>query len=99
MAKQYLGNDYDIEDVVHNSMLKIIENLDIIDTTDEKRVKNLCGVIAKNKAIDLIRSHKGKDNTGFNDEVINTQSKAMNPSDIVMTQEVYNLVLEKNTFT
>ena len=95
MAKQYLGNDYDIEDVVHNSMLKIIENLDIIDTTDEKRVKNLCGVIAKNKAIDLIRSHKGKDNTGFNDEVINTQSEALNPSDIVMTQEVYNLVLEK----
>ena len=95
MAKQYLGNNCDIEDVVHNSMLKIIENLDIINTTDEKRVKNLCGVIAKNKAIDLIRSKKNNDNTEFNDEVINTQSEALNPCDIVMTQEVYNLVLEK----
>ena len=94
MAKQYLGNEYDVEDVVHNSMLKIIENLDIIDIAEEKRVKNLCGIIAKNKAIDFIRSQKNN-NAEFNEEIMNNQCEALDPDDIVLNQEVYHLILDK----
>ena len=52
-------NKQDVEDAVHNAMMKIIENIDIIDVSDVQRAKNLCGIIARNKAIDYC---KQKDN-------------------------------------
>ena len=45
-------NPSDVEDVVHDAMVSLIEHLDIIDFEDEVKVKNFCGVVARNKAID-----------------------------------------------
>lgn len=94
-AKQYLDSNYDIEDAVHNSMLKIIENLDLIDISDEKRVKNLCGIISKNKAIDFVRLKKNHSDE-FSDEIYaNNQNDELDPSDLVLNHETYNLILNK----
>lgn len=55
-AGQVLGQGKpEVEDAVHNAMLKIIERLDMIDITDEIKVKNLCGIIAKNIAKDHLK--------------------------------------------
>lgn len=38
-AGKYLNNIWDIEDVVHNSMLKIIKNISSIDISDVEHTK------------------------------------------------------------
>ena len=48
-------NKHDVEDAVHNAMIKLIENIDVIDLSDKQRAKNLCGIVAKNKAKDHCR--------------------------------------------
>lgn len=59
-AGKYLKSKQDIADTVHNSMLKIIENINAIDLSDETKSKNLYGIIAKNKAIDILRDKENK---------------------------------------
>ncbi len=91
-AGQYLKNKQDIEDIVHNSMIKIIDNLDLIDTEDEVKSKCFCGVIAKNKAIDFI---KAKDNQNLSlNELITEDYTDDNPEDLFITRESYNIILE-----
>lgn len=59
-ASGYLKDRSDIEDAVHDAMLKIIGIIDRIDEADTLRTKNLCGVIAKNTAIDKLRAKSSK---------------------------------------
>ena len=57
-ASLILTNYQDIEDVVHDAMTKIIENINFIDFSNMKMVKCLCGIIVKHMAIDLIKLHE-----------------------------------------
>lgn len=56
-AGKYLSDAADVEDAVHNAFLSIIVKIDMIDTSDESRLKSLCCIIAKNKAVDIHRRH------------------------------------------
>lgn len=93
-ARVLENNQQDVEDAVHSAMLKIIENIDIIDTTDERRLKNLCCVIAKNKAIDYLRSKKNEAYS-FDDEAVFSEAPDTenDPLDIIVKQEVYDAVI------
>lgn len=48
-AGKYLSDAADVEDAVHNAFLSIIVKIDMIDTSDESRLKSLCCIIAKTK--------------------------------------------------
>ena len=92
-AGEVLGhNKPDVEDAVHNAMLKLIENIDLIDLSDVKKVKNLCGIVAKNKA----RDHcKLRDNqTIALDDTVDTSDDYSNPDDIVVIEESCGIILE-----
>ena len=54
------GNKANTEDAVHNAMMTLIENLDLIDFSDIRRAKHLCGIVAKNKAKDLCKSRENQ---------------------------------------
>lgn len=88
------SNKHDVEDAVHSAMLKIIENIALIDMSDSRRVKNLCCVIARNKAIDYLRS-KNKESLSLDEEEIFTESSDTenDPIDIIVKQEVYDAVI------
>ena len=57
---KYLHSREDIEDAVQESMVRLIQVLDRIDTEDPTRLKNLCCVVARNVAINMARSKKKK---------------------------------------
>lgn len=60
-AEQVLGQrTEDIKDATHNAMLKIIEHIDSVDLSDERRAKSYFGTIAKNKAKDILKSKYNK---------------------------------------
>ncbi len=92
-AGQVLGQGKpEIEDAVHNAMLKIIERLDMIDIADEVKVKNLCGIIAKNIAKDHL---KLKDNqTLMLDETFyDLPSEDDAVDEIVIKGDAYDIIL------
>lgn len=93
-AGQVLNNHKaDVEDSVHNAMIKIIENIDKIDISDAKKAKNLCGIIAKNMAKDHL---KLKDNQILSLEDVsneNTES-TFDTEDIVIGKDTYSVVLK-----
>lgn len=92
-AGQVLGQGKpEVEDAVHNAMLKIIERLDMIDITDEIKVKNLCGIIAKNIAKDHL---KRKDNQTIRlDETFSDMPSEDDAVDeIVIKGDTYEIIL------
>lgn len=92
IAAKYLNNKSDIEDIVHDSMLKIIDKLDTIDIADEKKLRCLCGVIVKHKAIDSVRLKKN--NTEPLDELFPVIDESASPEEIVIGEDTYRIVLE-----
>ncbi|MBQ6262528.1 MAG: RNA polymerase sigma factor [Clostridia bacterium] len=55
-ARVLSGNVQDAEDAVHDAMIKIIKNVGVIDVSDRKKLRNLCCIIARNCALDRLRS-------------------------------------------
>ncbi len=87
-------NKQDVEDAVQNAMVVIIENLKMIDTTDYQRLRNLCGIISKNKAKDYC---KLKDNqaASLDDTTLETlSSKELNPEGIVLQNDTYEILVK-----
>lgn len=91
-ASKYLKSKQDIEDTVHNSMIKIIEHLDKIDINDPVKAKSFCGTVSKNKAIDFLRS-KENQNILSDEEEINQFVDSTDPEEILITNETHNIIL------
>lgn len=93
-AKQVLkNNDCQIEDAVHAAMLKIIENLDLIDLSDPQRAKNFCGVIAKNKAKDMCKL-KDNQSISMDNEIVQTLEDKNDPTEIVIRKDTYEIIVK-----
>ena len=92
VAAKYLKEQSDIEDTVHNSMLKIIDKLDKIDFSDEKRLKSYIGVVVKHKAIDFIRL---RDNQSTPlDECFSVADDSPTPEEMIIGEAAYNIILD-----
>ncbi|MBQ7499484.1 MAG: sigma-70 family RNA polymerase sigma factor, partial [Clostridia bacterium] len=84
-AGTVLSNEADVEDAVHNAMLKIIGIIDEIDMSNPNRAKTLCGVIARHEAINM---SKLMDNQTF--ELYTTDAIAeadVSPDDVVVRED------------
>ena len=93
-AGEVLGhNKNDVEDAVHNAMLKIIENIDFIDITNISKVKNLCGIIAKNKAKDHCKL-KVNQTVDLDGSSVSESNFVPSPDEIVIGETTAALILE-----
>ncbi len=73
IAGRYLRDPADREDAAQDCMLKLISIIDSIDTSDETRLKGLCGVVTRNIAIN-IRKRKEKSNVSL-EEIFNVEAR------------------------
>ncbi len=86
------GNIHDIEDTVHDAMIKIIDNIDLIDLSDKRRARNLCGIVAKNKAKDRCKL-KANQTISYED-LLHEQSKPEDdPDEIVINKDTYRVII------
>lgn len=87
-------NKQDVEDTVHNAMLKIIDIIDKIDITETNKVKNLCGIIARNKAKDHCKL-KDNQTVSLEEEFNNDKTEDnTDPINIVIQNDTYEIVLK-----
>lgn len=92
-ASRILKSEHDIEDALHTAMLRIIDNLDIIDFTDKKRAKSFCGVVAKNVAIDMCKSARNQ-REELIESVSGVSCEDEELTDIVIRKETYEAVIK-----
>ncbi len=84
-AGTVLSNEADVEDAVHNAMLKIIGIIDEIDMSNPNRAKTLCGVIARHEAINMSKS---MDNQTLElDNAEKASGTGTSPEDVVMSED------------
>lgn len=59
-AAKYLKNKADVEDTVHDCMVKLLSVIDTLDTSDEVKLRHLCGVVARNTAINRVKEKRNE---------------------------------------
>ncbi len=92
-AGQVLGQGKpEVDDAVHNAMLKIIERLDMIDLSDAKKAKNLCGIIAKNIAKDHLKL-KENQTLPLDETFCDLPSEDDAVDEIVIKGDTYEIIL------
>ncbi len=88
------NNEQDINDVVQNTMLVIIENIKIIDISDYVKARNLCIIIAKNKAKDYCKLKENQaisyDDLIWNDFLDNSAA----PEELAIGNDTYEFLLK-----
>ena len=85
VSEQVLGKDKNLApDMVHNAMLKIIDKLDVLELDDDKKTRNLCITIVKNKCLDYLRSKEAKED--FIDDYDLSETKFL-VDDIVVSKD------------
>lgn len=87
------GNKANTEDAVHNAMMTVIENLDLIDFSDLRKAKHLCGIIAKNKAKDMCKA-KESQALSLDDEQFENLA-GDDPIEKLIQKDTYNLILKE----
>ncbi len=90
-AMKYLKDSYDVEDIVHETMLAVIDNISCVDINNEFTTRGFCKVIAKNKSIDFLRK---KENQTVQAEEYIEASETENPEEIVVSEDNYKRLLE-----
>lgn len=90
IALEYMQNE--VEDVVHDAILRIIKNIDKIDISNKRKTKAFCVTVVRNRAIDCLR-RKSNNDVSYNDEMAVEDKNAFvfNPTEI---NEVYQILYQ-----
>lgn len=86
VAGRHLADPSEREDAAQDCMLKLISIIDSVDTSDEARLKGLCGVVTRNIALN-IRKRKEKGNVSL-DELFNAEARDYSPEMIVVSNDI-----------
>ena len=102
IANQILKDERDIDEVVQDSFIKIIRNLDKIEKINSKKTKSFISIIVKNTAIDAYRKSLSnrvevelEDNLIFpSDELEEVEKEGLNDIEIAIMKlpEIYKEV-------
>ena len=84
-------NASDVEDVVHDAMISIIDHLQYIDFDNNKRIRNFCGIVARNKAIDYCRKN-GKAAVPV-EKIFEYNHDGDDPETVVINKSLYETVV------
>ncbi len=93
VAVGYVKRNEDAEDIVQESMISIIECIDKISISDQNRLKNLCAIVARNKAIDFLRA-SGNRCLPLDDAPVLPADDGDIPEKTVVIKESYDLILK-----
>ena len=97
-AFEALHNKSDAEDAVHEAMLKIINVLHRVDTSDEKVLKCFCGRVAENTARDMNRRQKNeRSNLSYEDIAFEPHDKMDIPEEVFFGKNAYEVVYNSIT--
>lgn len=88
-----LKSEQDVEDIVHDSMMSIIDNLSLINMDDEMHARNICGVIAKNKALDFLK-RKQNQTLSIEESITEDNFVTSGPSEVVIGQDTYDIIVK-----
>ncbi|MBE6573001.1 MAG: sigma-70 family RNA polymerase sigma factor [Ruminococcaceae bacterium] len=83
-----IGDRRYVEDIIHNVMLALINMIEKIDYSDKKKLRNLCTLIAKRKAIDF-RRKKSNSDIYIEEYDIDKQTSIESAEDIVISKDSY----------
>lgn len=93
VEKIMIHSKHDVEDIVHSAIIRIMENIDIIDFSDDRRVKNLCVVIARNLAIDYCKK-KDNQNICLDDAIdYDDPNNDVDPLKALVSKDTYEVIL------
>lgn len=93
-AKKYVGAYQAEEDVVHDAIFKIIDNLEHVDPSEPAKSKNYVCIIVKSCAIDWLRKHKNYNEVELDSCTYDIESTEPSPIDQILTQEGYNNLVD-----
>ncbi len=85
IAGRYLRDPADREDAAQDCMLKLISVIDSIDTSDEARLKGLCGVVTRNIALNICK-RKERGNVSLED-IFGAESSEPTPESRTVSNE------------
>lgn len=85
IAGRYLRDPSECEDAAQECMLKLLMIIDSIDTSDEARLKGLCGVVTRNTALNICK-RKERGNVSL-EEVFNVTDGNCEPESVVIANE------------
>ena len=92
VTSKYVTDKDCVADIVHDSMIKIIYNIEKIDVEDEVRTRAFCTTIAKHKAIDFLRK-KELYNVSLDENFDNIKASE-DVLDMVVNDESCNIILK-----
>ncbi|MBR6514366.1 MAG: sigma-70 family RNA polymerase sigma factor [Clostridia bacterium] len=90
-AGKYLKNKADIEDTVHDTMVKLISVIDTLDLSDPVKVRHLCSVVARNTAINRVKLKSN--NTVPLDDIFDVCIPDT-PESVVVSNETVNILVK-----
>lgn len=85
IAGLHLTDPSECEDAAQDCMLRLISIIDSVDTSNEARLKGLCGVVTRNIALNMCK-RKEKGNVSL-EEVFGTQSSESSPENTVIAND------------
>ena len=91
IALEYTKNDAD--DIVHDAMIKIIQNIEKVDITDEQKAKSFCTAVVRNRALDVLKKG-GKESASFCDEIKAEENFTYTFTDIGETYQILYKALD-----
>lgn len=93
-AKKYVGQYQTEEDVVHDAVLKIIDNLEHVDISNPAKSKNYVCIIVKSCAIDWLRKRKNYSDTELDSVAYELESPEPSPLEQVLTKDGYEKLVK-----
>ncbi len=94
VATDLVGKYNAEEDIVHNAILKIINNLDKIDLTKKTATKSFVRIITRSCAIDGLRKEKPNSTVSAEEVIAEAESPEPMPVDYIVSKEGYERLVE-----
>ena len=60
VARKYVKNTHDVEDIIHDCMLKIIKCIDKLNFGSYEETRNFCSIVVRNSAIDFCKDKENR---------------------------------------
>ena len=92
-ARKYVKNESDVQDIVHDCMMRIIECIDRLDLSVNEKTRKLCTVIARNRAIDFLKVKKNS-NISLDDSYYMDLQEMDTPLQTGIDDDSYNTILK-----
>lgn len=93
-ARRYVGQYSVDEDIVHEAILSIIENLEMVDLSKELRTKCFVCTITANKAKDWLKHEQKLQITDVDNTVIYDEDIEQLPVESVLSKEGYQRLIK-----